>query len=300
MSRNTYVSRVVSAALFVATLHIADLRVSAQAASAQTATPATLATAADQQFTADGVTLRFRELGTGEPVLLIHGYTATLESLSGVANLFSPTHRVIALDVRGFGGSTKFSDTARFGQLMVDDVIRLMDHLRVARAHLVGHSMGAVIAANVAARYPSRVTSASLLAGPFYSDKATFAKETSRWASDLESGRGLTNFIQWLFPKMPPAMAATVSEQAATGNDLGSLIAVMQSLPELALAGLRTDAEKALVVVGTGDPLHPLSVAFAKASPGARLLEIAGADHLNVMGHADAVRAMRDLARDRH
>ncbi len=178
-------------------------------------------------LTAGGVTLRYRELGTGDSVLLIHGYGAALESQTGLANTLASTNRVVALDVRGFGQSSKFAEPERFGQLMVDDVVRLMDHLKIARAHLVGHSMGALIAANVARRYPARVSSATLIAGPFYPDKATFTKEAAPWVADLESGKGLANFIQWLFPKMPPAMAAGVGGQAVKENDLPSLIATM-------------------------------------------------------------------------
>jgi pimeloyl-ACP methyl ester carboxylesterase len=266
----------------------------AQAPAAPVAAP-TLANAPDQQFTADGVTLRYRELGTGTPIVFIHGYSAALESMAGIARALPDTHRKVALDVRGFGRSTKFAEPAKFGQLMVDDVIKLMDHLKIQRAHLVGHSMGALIAANVAARYPARVGSASLVAGPFYADEATFSKETGRWAADLESGAGLVNFMKWLFPAMKPEMAGMMNAGALKSNDLPSLIAVMKSLPKLALAGLPKNGSTALLVAGTGDPLFPLSPAFAKQSPGSRMLEIANADHLSVITNAEAVNAMNEI-----
>jgi pimeloyl-ACP methyl ester carboxylesterase len=259
----------------------------------QTAAAPSLLTAADQQFTADGTSLRYRDVGKGDPILLIHGYSASLESMAGIAGALPPEHRVVALDVRGFGRSSKFANPERFGQLMVDDVTRLMDHLKVARAHLIGHSMGALIAANVAARYPDRVATATLVAGPFYADEPTFERETSRWIGDLESGKGLTNFMLWLFPAFKPEMAAGFNAQVMKANDLGSLIAVMRSLPKLAIAGLAMDGEKVLLVAGTGDPLFPLSDAFAKRSRGWRLVEIDGADHMNVITHQTTVAAIR-------
>lgn len=268
-----------------------------QAAPAQVATapaPAALVTAPDQQFTADGVTLRFRETGSGDAVVLIHGYSAALESMMGIAKTLPQTHRMVALDMRGFGRSSKFAEPARFGQPMVDDVIRLMDHLKIPRAHLVGHSMGALIAANVAARYPDRVITAVLVAGPFYADAATFSKESASWIADLEGGAGLANFMKWLFPAMKPEMAGMVSAQTMKSNDLGSLIAVLKSLPGIAVNGLSKGGAKALLVAGTGDPLHPLSVAFAKQSPGARLVEIPNGDHVGVLTNATAVTAMRE------
>ena len=259
------------------------------------ATVAGIAAAPDQTLAADGVTLRYREVGTGEPVLLIHGYAGSLETLSPVADALAPSHRVAALDVRGFGKSTRFADANRFGKSMVDDVVRLMDHLKVARAHLVGHSMGALIAANAAARYPSRVMSASLIAGPFYADYATFSKEVAPWVDDLENGKGLTNFIHWLFPAMPMEAASGFSAQAMKMNDEKTLIAVLRSLPDLAVPSIRDRAIPSLVVVGTGDPLLPQSRAFAKASPGARLLEIDGADHATIVSRKELIAAIRDL-----
>lgn len=263
----------------------------------QAATPAappTLASAPDQQFSADGVTLRYRDLGSGTPVVLIHGYTAALESMGGVARTLPDGYRQIALDVRGFGRSSKFGEASKFGQLMVDDVIRLMDHLKIERAHLIGHSMGALIAANAAARYPARVSSATLVAGPLYADEATMTKETGRWLADLESGAGLVNFMKWLFPAMKPEMAGMVNAGAMKSNDLPSLIATLRSLPTLALAGLAKNGSTALLIAGTGDPLFPLSPAFAKQSPGAKIVEVAGADHVSVITNPAAVTAIRE------
>lgn len=266
-----------------------------QAVAPATAKPALLA-AADQELTAGDVTLRYRDVGTGNPVVLIHGYSASLESMSGIAQAL-PEHRLIALDVRGFGRSSKFAEPERFGRLMVDDVVRLMDHLKIARAHVLGHSMGALIAANVAARYPDRVSGAALVAGPFYADAAAFTAATSRWVADLESGKGLSNFMLWLFPTWKPEMAGMLNAQVLKVNDVGSLIAVMRSLPTLAIGGLSRNSDKALLVAGTSDPLFPLSTAFAKQSPGARIVEISGADHVSVITNAQAVTAIREQLR---
>lgn len=256
-----------------------------------------LAAAPDQWLRADGVTLRYRDAGSGVPVVLIHGYSTALETMIPLADALGPSHRTIAMDVRGFGQSSKFADASRFGPAMVDDVVRLMDHLKVDRAHLVGHSMGALVAAQVAARHPERVRSATVIAAPFYPDKATFTQESSRWVSELENGRGLTRFILWLFPAMDEKTAAGFNTKIMAANELPSLIAVMRSLPELALRAV--DGETPLLVtVGTRDPLQPQSVAFAKASKGARLLTVADADHMSIASSPELHQAMRALIAD--
>jgi pimeloyl-ACP methyl ester carboxylesterase len=293
MKMNRILAALIACSVLIAT-PLLKASVVPQQGGSQTATRPALLAAADQEFTADGVTLRYRDAGTGDALILIHGYSAALESMTGIAHALPQEYRTIALDIRGFGRSTKFADPARFGQLMVDDVVRLMDHLKIARAHILGHSMGALIAANVAARYPDRVSSAVLVAGPFYADEATFTRETSRWVTDLESGAGLKNFMLWLFPAFKPEMAAGFNAQVMKANDQGSLIAVMRSLPKLTIAGLPQNGNKVLLVAGTGDPLFPLSPAFAKQSPGARMVEITGADHVAVILNPAAVTAIRE------
>ena len=288
--------RLIAGSLVIIAILVPARALHAQQPAVATATPS-LATAPDQQFTADGVTLRYRDLGTGTPVILIHGYSAALESMFAVARTLPESHRKIAFDVRGFGRSTKSGDPARYGLAMVDDVVRLMDHLKIERAHLIGHSMGALIAANVAARHPARVTTATVVAGPFYPDSATFTKETGRWATDLESGVGLTNFVQWLFPAFKPEMAGMMNAGMMKTNDLPSLIAVMKSLPVLALPGLPKSGGTTLVVAGTGDPLFPLSTAFAKQSPGSRIVEVPGADHVSVITNPAAVTAIGEMVK---
>jgi pimeloyl-ACP methyl ester carboxylesterase len=291
MKMNRLLAALIACSLLGTTLLKAS--VLPQQGGAQTAAAPTLLKAADQELTADGVTLRYRDVGTGDAVVLIHGYSAALESMAGIAGAL-PQYRTVALDVRGFGRSSKFAEPEKFGRLIVDDVVRLMDHLKIARAHVLGHSMGALIAANVAARYPDRVTSATLVAGPFYADEATFTHETQRWVTDLESGAGLKNFMLWLFPAFKPEMAAGVNAQVMKTNDLPSLIAVMRSLPKITIAGLPKNGDKVLLVAGTSDPLFPLSPAFARQSPGARIVEIAGADHVSVITNAQAVTAIRE------
>ena len=267
-----------------------------QAATATAPAVATLATSPDQQFANGEVTLRYRDIGAGDPIVFIHGYAATLETMIGVANALPADHRKVALDVRGFGRSTKFGDASKFGQEMVDDVVKLMDHLKLQRAHLVGHSMGALIAANVAARYPARVSSASLVAGPFWGEP-DITTESTRWTTELEGGKGLVNFMLWIMPSTSPQMATSMSAGMLKANDLPSLTAAMKALPKLSITSLPKDGNKVVLIAGTADPLFPLSTAFAKQTPGSKMVEIAGANHISVITAPEAVKTMTDQLR---
>ncbi len=73
----------------------------------------------------------------------------------------SRRYRVIALDNRGHGKSDKPYDPAQYGLELVDDVVRLMDHLGIAKAHVVGYSLGGFITLKLALRHPERLLSAA-------------------------------------------------------------------------------------------------------------------------------------------
>jgi pimeloyl-ACP methyl ester carboxylesterase len=113
-------------------------------------------------FTSDTVQIRYLEEGSGEPVLLIHGLGGRLEDWTAagfVAGLAAARFRVIAYDARGHGESSKFHDSDRYGNEDVADVLRLLDHLSIERAHVIGYSHGSKIASELVAQHPDRVSS---------------------------------------------------------------------------------------------------------------------------------------------
>jgi pimeloyl-ACP methyl ester carboxylesterase len=106
----------------------------------------------DRFFDSNGVRIRYVEQGQGPPVVLMHGYTGNLERHwinPGVFANLANDYRVIAVDCRGHGKSGKPTSPRAYGAEMGKDIIRLLDHLKIRRAHIVGFSMGAIIAGHL-------------------------------------------------------------------------------------------------------------------------------------------------------
>lgn len=120
---------------------------------------------ADDSFDSNGVRIHYSVKGKGEPVILIHGWLSSgwmNWDLPGITSLLAKDHQVIWLDMPGHGGSDKPTKDEAYGPELVEDVIRLMDHLKIKKAHIVGYSMGGIITAKLLAQYPDRVLSGTL------------------------------------------------------------------------------------------------------------------------------------------
>jgi pimeloyl-ACP methyl ester carboxylesterase len=127
--------------------------------------PATAARPVSGSFDSHGVKIAYSVRGQGEPVVLVHGWLSSgliNWDLPGTSDVLAKDHRVITLDVPGHGLSDKPTNDQAYGPELVEDVVRLMDHLKIEKAHVVGYSMGGIIAANLLAKHPDRVLSGVL------------------------------------------------------------------------------------------------------------------------------------------
>ena len=117
------------------------------------------------EFLHDDVQIAFRDEGAGPPIVLIHGFASNKEvnwAYTGwITALTAAGRRVIALDNRGHGESTKLYDPSAYhSAIMAEDVRALLDHLQLADADILGYSLGARIAAFLAFAHPARIRSA--------------------------------------------------------------------------------------------------------------------------------------------
>lgn len=233
-----------------------------------------------QTFSSDGVEIAFLDEGQGEPVLLIHGFASNAAvnwiDTSWVKTLTEAGYRVIAYDNRGHGQSAKLYDRSLYGApIMAEDARRLLDHLDIASANVIGYSMGARIAAFLAIAHPERIK--SLTFGGLGINMVRGMAGTGPIAHALEAAsiEDVSNPTARTF--------RAFAEQ--TKSDLKALAACIRSSREpitsAALGALRCPV---LVVVGERDVIGGSPADLAALIPGARGVELAGRDHMKSVG----------------
>src|SRR3954469_16881074 len=219
--------------------------------------------AEERFFDSAGIRIRYIEEGRGEPVVLVHGYTSDAEAQwtrTGVLQTLAARYAVIALDARGHGSSGKPHDPAQYGPEMGFDILRLLDHLNITRAHIVGYSMGAHIVAQLVTTHPERFITMTL--GGASGRRNWSADDQQR--VDVESGEMdegmLRSQILRLWPKdQPPPSDEVIRQRSAermAGKDPKALAAVRRSNPDQVVteAQMRIVNVPTLGIVGTADP----------------------------------------------
>ncbi|MDP2331167.1 MAG: alpha/beta hydrolase [Reyranella sp.] len=116
-----------------------------------------------QATTPDGVKLHYEEIGSGTPILFVHEYSGDWRSWEPQMRFFARRHRCITYSFRGYPGSDAPADAAMYSQQhAIDDVRHMLDHLKIAKAHVVGLSQGAFATAHFGRCYPDRTLSLTL------------------------------------------------------------------------------------------------------------------------------------------
>ncbi|MEM1249977.1 MAG: alpha/beta hydrolase [Acidobacteriota bacterium] len=217
------------------------------------------AVAEDLTFDSDGVEIRYQLEGSGEPVLLIHGYSASGDMnwrLGGVVDALAESYRVILIDNRGHGRSEKPTDPDDYGVEMVEDAFRLLDHLEIDSAHWVGYSMGGMITLKALTMNPERLRTAVI------------------------SGMGWT--------RDDPATRERFQKGEGRGSE--ALKACYRGFGELGVSREQLLAIQRPVhlIVGSEDGLYESSVKpLREVRPDFRLDLLEGANHVTAPIHAD-------------
>src|SRR5688572_13079989 len=116
-----------------------------------------------QATTPDGVKLYYEETGNGTPILFVHEYSGDWRSWEPQMRFFARRHRCITYSFRGYPGSDVPESASMYSQQhAVDDAKHVLDHLQIAKAHVIGLSQGAFAAAHFGRCYPDRALSLTL------------------------------------------------------------------------------------------------------------------------------------------
>lgn len=132
----------------------------------------------------DGIRLYYEEAGTGTPVVFVHEFAADYRTWEPQMQRFSRAHRCVTYSQRGYPPSDVPTDPDRYSQdKFRDDVIAVMDALKIDKAHIVGHSMGAATALHVGIKYSQRCISVTAAGCGYGSSPDPKTVEQSRAAS---------------------------------------------------------------------------------------------------------------------
>jgi pimeloyl-ACP methyl ester carboxylesterase len=248
-----------------------------------------------KSFTHDGTTIAYLDEGAGDPVVLVHGFASTKEVNwvfpGWVKPLAEAGFRVIALDNRGHGASTKFYETERYHiPEMTKDAIALLDHLKIEKADFVGYSMGARITAYAAAHYGSRVRSATLGGMGINLCQNVSSGDTVAKALEADSYDDVKDQVGREFRKF--------AEQ--TKSDLKALAALSRShqrtVPREDAAKIRVPVQ---IVVGTRDDIAGSGAELAALIPNSKFVSLEGKDHMRTVGDAGFKKAVIAFLKER-
>jgi pimeloyl-ACP methyl ester carboxylesterase len=265
----------------------------------------------DRFFDSKGVRIRYVEQGEGEPVVLLHGVGGSLNNWldSGIFKNLAADYRVIAIDQRGHGKSGKPRDTKAYGREMAEDVARLLDHLQIRRAHIVGYSMGAQINALLLTMHPDRYLTATLGGGAGRFDwDADQDGAAEAEAKDREKECVSRTLMARLSPPNEPkpseAQIRRLSEAcfADPAQDRFAVAALARSRKDQVITPEQVKAVQVptLAIVGSLDPAVPAMKALQMLRPSIQLVTIDGATHggaRGATGRPEFVAALRQFLR---
>jgi pimeloyl-ACP methyl ester carboxylesterase len=156
----------------------------------------------------NGYDIHYQDRGSGETIILMHGIFSALQTWDPWADELAKTHRVIALDMPGFGLTGAPADLDRFNEADLFKAFEgFVDHLGVSHVSMAGNSLGGFMAASYAARYPGRVKRLILL------DPFGFPQDTP-WLLDV----GTSAPVNFLGSYIQPAWAVTLGVSWVYGD----------------------------------------------------------------------------------
>ena len=226
------------------------------------------------------VEIAYLDEGEGEPILLVHGFASSKNVNwvypTWVSELKKNGRRVIALDNRGHGDSSKLYDAEQYRiGTMAGDVAALMDHLRIDAADIMGYSLGARMTAWLAQKEPQRLRSAIFGGLGIGLIEGGGPGETVAKALEAPSLEDVTDPVGRTF--------RAFADQ--TRSDHRALAACLRGSRRLMTRDEAASIQvPVLIAVGTNDEIAGSAAALGKIIAGAKVLDIPNRDHMRAVG----------------
>jgi len=236
-------------------------------------------------FDSGGFSIAYDDIpgDNGRPMILVHGFTSNRSEgwarLGWYGAFERKRIRCVALDNRGHGESAKPHDPAAYSRdAMSNDILNLMDHLGIERAHIMGYSMGTRLSMAAAMKAPKRFATLTLGGvGDKMFENREVAGNPMAEAMEAES-------IDAIKEPMLKSFRQFADEQ---GEDRLALAALTRNRDaQLTREELATIPVPTLVVAGARDELAGDADALAKVFQDGRAVTIPGCDHFSTIGHA--------------
>lgn len=262
------------------------------------------AMALDAYFDSNGVKIHYVVQGAGEPVVLIHGLTANIQMqwvMPGILSKLAKEYQVIALDNRGHGKSGKPHDPKQYGPEMVNDVVRLLDHLKLAKAHIVGYSMGGFMTNYLVNTHPQRVLTATLGGAGWSKANDANLEFISVLAESLENGKGISPLIERLTPAGQPKpdeqQLEVINQMVMMINDPKALAACIRGMGGLVVTEgqLRANRVPTLALIGSDDPLKLGVDELAEVMSNLKVDVIENTDHMSAFGSPEFIGCLAEF-----
>lgn len=248
-----------------------------------------------QFFSSNGVKIRYIVVGMGEPVILVHGFAGNLGMWDPLIDNLANGYEVIAFDCRGHGKSDKPHEPEQYGIEMVNDIVRLMDHLQIKKAHIMGYSMGGGIVMKMVVEHPDRFLTAVIGANRGF--RAEDIEQQASLTKYLQSGMSFSEAVIAAAPPDAPPLSAEqreALERDDPNHDAKALAAQRLGNKKLIVnsESLKVNKVPTLVIYGGND--HPEGYAdLKKEFSNAEYKVIPGAGHGGAVQSQEFVKDIR-------
>ena len=247
----------------------------------------------DKYINANGVKIRYIEAGKGAAIVLLHGGTSNLESWTsrGVVDNLAKDFRVIAFDARGHGKSDSPRDPAAYGRQQALDVVRILDALKIERAHIIGFSLGSSTVAQLLTLHPERFLTGVQVAGagrtPEEANDPRIETEAAEIARDcISRSRAMRQAPAGMKPTEEEIQQRIVACRADKTFDPLAVAASLRGYKDQAVTNEQMAAVKVptLGIVGTLDHTLKAMQALKAIRPGMKLVLLEGVSHTGKTG----------------